>query len=65
MSQTDWVQTSDLGSVLQGSSLFMSLDREALAAVTASCTHRRFVRGQYLFHQATSATSCTSSPAAW
>jgi CRP/FNR family cyclic AMP-dependent transcriptional regulator len=49
--QTVWVQPSEIGSVLSGSSLFLSLDREALAAVAASCTQRRFARGQYLFHQ--------------
>jgi CRP-like cAMP-binding protein len=45
------VQQSEIGSVLLGSSLFLSLDREALDAVAACCTQRRFVRGQYLFHQ--------------
>jgi CRP/FNR family cyclic AMP-dependent transcriptional regulator len=51
MGQTDRVQQSDIGSVLVGSPLFLSLDREAVAAVTASCVQRTFVRGQYLFHQ--------------
>jgi len=58
MSHTGWVQTSDLSSVLLGSTLFRSLDREALTAVAASCTHRRFVRGQYLFHQGDAGVWC-------